>query len=180
MIHLQGKFILWNVVLFLLLFLIFLVISPFRRETRPQILWRTGTTKTKEEIDASGNDIQSNNDSISKSLTESSDVNEEVKSQQFDFDSNPEQVSIILFSKLSPFTFYSFDRCIISLTATRTKALEKLEKITAVDVVFGDQGSISPTFYAQLLRPQISKAPKRRWTQAGFFAFGIFMHKSCV
>ena len=44
-----------------------------------------------------------------------------------------------------------------------------------------DLGSISPTFYEQLLHVQSPKAQKRRSTQAAFCAFGICMHKKlCV
>ena len=37
----------------------------------------------------------------------------------------------------------------------------------------GDRGSISPTFYAQLLRLQITKAQKRQSTQAAFELLGF-------
>ena len=42
------------------------------------------------------------------------------------------------------------------------------------------RGSISPTFYEQLLRSQIPKALKRLSTQADFCAFGICGRKRCA
>ena len=40
----------------------------------------------------------------------------------------------------------------------------------------GQQGSISPKIYAQLLRLYIPKAQKGQSTQAAFCVFGIFRH----
>ena len=42
------------------------------------------------------------------------------------------------------------------------------------------QGSISPTFYEQLLPTQIPKAQKRQSTQGAFCAFAICRRKSCA
>ena len=44
----------------------------------------------------------------------------------------------------------------------------------------GNQGSISPTFYKQLVCSQIPKAKKRQSSQAAFCTFGICLRKSCL
>jgi len=46
--------------------------------------------------------------------------------------------------------------------------------------IVGHLGSISPTFYEQLLRPQIPKVQKTQKTWLSFCAFWICAHKSCT
>jgi len=43
-----------------------------------------------------------------------------------------------------------------------------------------DHGSISPTFYEQLLRAYISKAQKGQSSHQSYSAFGIYARKSCA
>ena len=50
--------------------------------------------------------------------------------------------------------------------------------LPTLSVCSSNQGSISPSFYKQLLRPQISKVQKRQSNQAAFCAFGTCFRKS--